>query len=82
MHHKKIACSFMAALAAYASAADSDVHQLTKDTFEEFVKSNDLVLAECKTPIEASLPLHPSLTASFHSLCSLVRSLQGPRPRV
>ncbi|KAJ4158839.1 protein disulfide-isomerase precursor [Fusarium oxysporum] len=50
MHHKKIACSFMAALAAYASAADSDVHQLTKDTFEEFVKSNDLVLAEFFAP--------------------------------
>jgi protein disulfide-isomerase A1 len=49
MQHKKIACSFMAALAAYASAADSDVKQLTKDTFDEFVKSNDLVLAECKS---------------------------------
>jgi protein disulfide-isomerase A1 len=50
MHHKKIACSFMAALAAYASAADSDVSQLTKDTFDEFVKSNDLVLAEFFAP--------------------------------
>ncbi|KAF5602323.1 disulfide-isomerase precursor [Fusarium subglutinans] len=50
MHHKKIACSFMTALAAYASAADSDVHQLTKDTFEEFVKSNNLVLAEFFAP--------------------------------
>ncbi|KAL4729850.1 protein disulfide-isomerase precursor [Fusarium chlamydosporum] len=50
MHHKKIACSFMAALAAYASAADSDVTQLTKDTFDEFVKSNGLVLAEFFAP--------------------------------
>ena len=31
-----------------ALAADSDVHQLKKDTFNEFIKDNDLVLAECK----------------------------------
>lgn len=49
MQHKKIASSFMAALAAYASAADSDVTQLTKDTFDQFVKDNNLVLAECKS---------------------------------
>jgi hypothetical protein len=30
-----------------AIAAASDVHDLKKDTFEDFVKENDLVLAEC-----------------------------------
>lgn len=35
-----------AGLAAFASA--SDVHDLNKDTFTDFVKENDLVLAECK----------------------------------
>ena len=34
-------------LALAALAAASDVHELTKDTFEPFVKDNDLVLAEC-----------------------------------
>lgn len=37
-------------LAAAAVASASDVAQLKKDTFEEFVKSNDIVLAECKRP--------------------------------
>jgi protein disulfide-isomerase A1 len=32
-----------------AVAAASDVTSLTKDTFPDFVKSNDLVLAECKS---------------------------------
>jgi protein disulfide-isomerase A1 len=31
-----------------AVAAASDVASLTKDTFPDFVKDNDLVLAECK----------------------------------
>jgi protein disulfide-isomerase A1 len=31
-----------------AVAAASDVHDLKKDTFDAFVKENDLVLAECK----------------------------------
>lgn len=35
-------------LAAAAVATASDVVQLKKDTFDEFVKANDLVLAECK----------------------------------
>ena len=36
-----------ASLSALVSAETaSDVHQLTKDTFEKFVKDNDLVLAE------------------------------------
>lgn len=56
MYHKRIACGFMAALAAYASAADSDVHQLTEATFDEFVKSNNLVLAECKSRLTPPPP--------------------------
>lgn len=40
------ALALSAALAAVASA--SDVEVLTKDTFPDFVKGNDLVLAECK----------------------------------
>lgn len=31
-----------------ALASASDVHELKKDTFKDFVKENDLVLAECK----------------------------------
>lgn len=37
-------------LAAAAVATASDVIQLKKDTFDDFIKSNDLVLAECKFP--------------------------------
>lgn len=49
--YKKVAFSLLAAAAATVSAADaSDVHQLTKDTFDDFVKTNDLVLAECTSP--------------------------------
>lgn len=42
-------------LAAAAVASASDVAQLRKDTFEDFVKGNDIVLAECKhlTPFPA-----------------------------
>lgn len=32
-----------------AVAVASDVASLTKDTFPDFVKDNDLVLAECKS---------------------------------
>ena len=35
-------------LAAAAVATASDVTQLKKDTFEDFVKGNDIVLAECE----------------------------------
>lgn len=50
MHHKAITCGLMAALAAFASAADaSDVEQLTKASFDDFIKGNGLVLAECKS---------------------------------
>lgn len=51
MLHQRLAFAVLAALAGFASAegdAASDVHQLTQDTFGEFVKANDLVLAECK----------------------------------
>lgn len=41
-------------LAAAAIATASDVVQLKKDTFNDFVKSNDLVLAECKPPSASS----------------------------
>lgn len=34
-------------LAAAAVASASDVAQLKKDDFDEFIKSNDIVLAEC-----------------------------------
>lgn len=33
---------------AVVSVIASDVTQLKKDTFDEFVKENDLVLAECE----------------------------------
>lgn len=37
-------------LAAAAVASASDVTQLKKDTFDDFVKENDIVLAECMLP--------------------------------
>ncbi len=47
MLFKALAVSgFMAALAIADGA--SDVVQLKKDTFDDFIKANDLVLAECK----------------------------------
>lgn len=49
MQHKRIAFGLLAAFASLASADDkSDVHQLTEKTFDDFVKANPLVLAECK----------------------------------
>ena len=33
-----------------AVASASDVEDLKADTFKDFVKANDLVLAECKPP--------------------------------
>ena len=51
MQQKRLAYGLMAALAGLASAEDvaSDVATLTQDTFADFVKANDLVLAECKS---------------------------------
>jgi len=47
-------------LALAALAAASDVHDLTKDTFEPFMKEHDLVLAECTFAIRLgySPPFH------------------------
>jgi len=48
MHNfRNVALGFLGA-AALASA--SDVHDLKKDTFDDFVKENDLVLAEFFAP--------------------------------
>lgn len=43
---------------AAALASASDVEELTKDTFNDFVGANDLVLAECSSHPKASLPNH------------------------
>jgi protein disulfide-isomerase A1 len=49
MHPKSISFSLLALAAAVVSAeGDSDVVQLKKDTFDDFIKANDLVLAECQ----------------------------------
>jgi hypothetical protein len=48
-------------LAAAAVATASDVVQLKKDTFDDFIKANDLVLAECK-PRRAPSPASRILT--------------------
>lgn len=32
-----------------ALASASDVHELKKDTFKDFIQDHDLVLAECKS---------------------------------
>ncbi|KAJ3484377.1 hypothetical protein NLG97_g7067 [Lecanicillium saksenae] len=49
MQHKRICLGLFAAFAGLV-AAESDVTQLTKDTFDDFVKANDLVLAEFFAP--------------------------------
>lgn len=56
MQHKRICLGLFAAFASLVSAADeSDVHQLTGKTFDDFVNANDLVLAECKAPLKSEL---------------------------
>jgi protein disulfide-isomerase A1 len=51
MHRSLKSVAFgLLASAAVVAAADSDVVQLKKDTFEDFVKTNDLVLAEFFAP--------------------------------
>ena len=51
MQHKRLAAGLMAAYAAFVSAeGESDVAQLTQATFDDFIKANDLVLAECRLP--------------------------------
>lgn len=42
-------------LAAAALASASDVTQLKKDTFDDFIKTNDLVLAECELDLASIL---------------------------
>lgn len=50
MQCKKLAFGLLTALAGMTNAeGDSDVTQLTQSTFDEFVKGNGLVLAECKS---------------------------------
>ncbi len=44
-------------LAAAAVGSASDVTQLKKDTFDDFIKANDIVLAECKFSSTMSLVL-------------------------
>lgn len=58
-----------------AVAAASDVTELKKDTFDGFIKENDLVLAECtlkSDPWSQLQLIHPSLR-------TMVWSLQSPR---
>jgi len=50
MHTAKNFALGLLAMAAVAMAADSDVVQLKKDNFEEFIKTNDIVLAEFFAP--------------------------------
>ncbi|XWW93125.1 hypothetical protein V2A60_001054 [Cordyceps javanica] len=51
MQHKRICLGLFAAFAGFVTAADdSDVTQLTGKTFDDFVKANDLVLAEFFAP--------------------------------
>ena len=45
-HFTTLALSLLGA----AVASASDVEDLKADTFKDFVKANDLVLAECKPP--------------------------------
>lgn len=62
MQHKRICLGLFAAFAGLVTAADdSDVTQLTGKTFDDFVKTNDLVLAECKLH---QTSLHPSTMAT------------------
>jgi hypothetical protein len=78
------------ALGLAALAAASDVHDLKKDTFKDFIKENDLVLAECAYPSLSLLLLLLQLLRKrfglaltvIHSLCAMVRPLQSARSRV
>lgn len=54
------------AAAAGVSAADaSDVTQLNKDTFNDFVKANDLVLAECMSNLNCIITFLQEYLANF-----------------
>lgn len=55
-----------------AVASASDVASLTKDTFPDFVKENDLVLAECKSfSTFAARIFNPHITANIGPSYSL-----------
>lgn len=56
MQQKRLTAALLAALATVVSA-DSDVTSLTKDTFNDFVGANDLVLAECMSFVLVLLAL-------------------------
>lgn len=47
--------SILLSLGLLAVAAASDVHELKKDTFKDFVKDHDLVLAECRWPAQLAV---------------------------
>lgn len=87
---KRVAFALLAAAAAVAASDESDVTQLKRDTFEDFMKTNDLVLAECtsqNSKFSMRCPGKPggllqSTDDIPHSLRPLVRSLQGPCARV
>jgi hypothetical protein len=76
-----VLCGLLAAATLVAADAASDVTQLKKDTFEDFIKSNDLVLAECK-PSCLAISASERADKLLLSLRTMVRSLQGPRPRI
>lgn len=50
-----------------AVASASDVSSLTKDTFPDFIKDNDLVLAECKC-LQPARNLPPLSAADLYVL--------------
>ena len=50
MHCKNVLIALVAGAVGALAGSSSDVHQLTKDTFDEFVKSNEIVLNEFYAP--------------------------------
>lgn len=62
MHCKRVAFGLLAAATAAFAADDSDVVQLQKDNFAEFIKGNELVLAECEL---SHLPSSATTFASY-----------------
>ncbi|KEY67533.1 hypothetical protein S7711_02451 [Stachybotrys chartarum IBT 7711] len=50
MQQKRLAFGLLAALAGLVSADESNVTQLTQETFDDFIKGNELVLAEFFAP--------------------------------
>lgn len=52
--------SSLLTLGLLALASASDVHELKKDTFKDFVKDHDLILAECEFLTHLSLRIATS----------------------